>query len=143
FSTINPTLNYSSGVIQKSPVPPPIENDIGRKCVELSKTDWDSFETSWDFKQHPLVRLRMAGAHAWGDKQPVMLLPSAYRAWKQECNGRFEKLKANEEEINRMFIDIYGLQDELTPEVADKVVTVHYLVDTKDDIPASLQGSNY
>mgnify|MGYP002800758710 CR=1 FL=1 len=143
FSTINPTLNYSSGVIQKSPVPPPIENDIGRKCVELSKTDWDSFETSWDFKQHPLVRLRMAGAHAWGDKQPVMLLPSAYRAWKQECNGRFEKLKANEEELNRIFIDIYGLQDELTPEVADKDVTVHYLVDTKDDIPASLQGSNY
>lgn len=143
FSTINPTLNYSSGVIQKSPVPPPIENDIGRKCVELSKTDWDSFETSWDFKQHPLVRLRMAGAYAWGDKQPVMLLPSAYRAWKQECNGRFEKLKANEEELNRIFIDIYGLQDELTPEVADKDVTVHYLVDTKDDIPASLQGSNY
>ena len=143
FSTINPTLNYSSGVIQKSPVPPPIENDIGRKCVELSKTDWDSFETSWDFKQYPLVRLRMAGAYAWGDKQPVMLLPSAYRAWKQECNGRFEKLKANEEELNRIFIDIYGLQDELTPEVADKDVTVHYLVDTKDDIPASLQGSNY
>ena len=85
----------------------------------------------------------MAGAYAWGDKQPVMLLPSAYRAWKQECNGRFEKLKANEEELNRIFIDIYGLQDELTPEVADKDVTVHYLVDTKDDIPASLQGSNY
>ena len=66
-----------------------------------------------------------------------------YERWKGECNARFAQLKANEEELNRIFIDIYGLQDELTPEVADKDVTVHYVVDTKDDIPASMKGSAY
>ena len=71
------------------------------------------------------------------------LLAEKYDAWKNECEQRFQQLKANEEELNRIFIDIYGLQDELTPEVADKDVTVHYLVDTKDDIPDSMQGSNY
>lgn len=70
-------------------------------------------------------------------------LELCYLLWKGEANQQFRELKANEEELNRIFIDIYGLQDELTPEVADKDVTVHYLVDTKDDIPASLQGSNY
>ena len=55
FSTINPTLNYSSGVIQKAPAPKIIDSDLCDECVELSKKDWDSFETSWDFKKHPLV----------------------------------------------------------------------------------------
>lgn len=55
FSTINPTLNYSSGVIQKAPAPKIIDSDLCDECVELSKKDWDSFENSWDFKKHPLV----------------------------------------------------------------------------------------
>ena len=63
--------------------------------------------------------------------------------WKKACEYRFEKLKANEEELNRIFIDIYGLQDELTPDVADKDVTVHRIFDTKDDVPESMQGSSY
>lgn len=111
--------------------------------IVLSKVDWDSYETTWDFKRHPLVRLKLAGAYAWGDKPPVMRLTSIYNAWKLECEGRFEKLKANEEELNRIFIDIYGLQDELTPEIADKDVTVHRIFDTKDDVPESMQGSSY
>ena len=143
FSTINPTLNYSSGVIQKAPVPLTPASNLGSECVMLSKTEWDSYETSWDFKWHPLVRLKLAGAYAWGDKPPVMRLASAYNAWKLECDGRFEKLKANEEELNRIFIDIYGLRDELTPDVADKDVTVHRIFDTKDDVPENMQGSSY
>lgn len=71
------------------------------------------------------------------------LISDKYEAWKADCNARFAQLKANEEELNRIFIDIYGLQDELTPEVADKDVTVHYVVDTKEDIPEALKGSNY
>jgi type II restriction/modification system DNA methylase subunit YeeA len=71
------------------------------------------------------------------------LIKDNYENWKAECNARFAQLKANEEELNRIFIDIYGLQDELTPEVADKDVTVHYVVDTKEDIPESLKGSAY
>lgn len=71
------------------------------------------------------------------------LISDKYEQWKAECNARFSQLKKNEEELNRIFIDIYGLQGELTPEVADKDVTVHYVVDSKDDIPESLKGSNY
>ena len=80
-------------------------------CVSISKFDWDSFETSWDFANHPLIR-------------PVSTVADAFAQWESECNDRFAQLKANEEELNRIFIDIYGLQDELTPEVEDKDVTV-------------------
>ena len=71
------------------------------------------------------------------------LISDKYLSWKEECNARFRQLQANEEELNRIFIDIYGLQDELTPEVSDKDVTVHFVVDSKEDIPVSMQGSNY
>ena len=66
-----------------------------------------------------------------------------YTAWKAECESRFQQLKQNEEELNRIFIDIYGLQDELTPEVADRDITVHRVYDSKDDVPESMKGSNY
>ncbi len=71
------------------------------------------------------------------------LISDKYAAWKAECEQRFQQLKANEEELNRIFIDIYGLQDELTPEVADKDITVHRVFDSKDDVPESMKGSNY
>ena len=71
------------------------------------------------------------------------LISDKYIAWKAECEQRFQQLKANEEELNRIFIDIYGLQDELTPDVADKDITVHRIFDTKDDVPESMKGSNY
>ena len=71
------------------------------------------------------------------------LISNKYAAWKAECEQRFQQLKANEEELNRIFIDIYGLQDELTPEVADKDITVHRVFDSKDDVPESMKGSNY
>ena len=71
------------------------------------------------------------------------LISDKYAAWKQECEARFQQLKQNEEELNRIFIDIYGLQDELTPEVADKDITVHRVYDNKDDVPENMKGSNY
>ena len=71
------------------------------------------------------------------------LISDKYAAWKQECEDRFLQLKKNEEELNRIFIDIYGLQDELTPDVSDKDVTVHRVFDSKDDVPESMNGSNY
>lgn len=76
------------------------------------KADWDFCETSWDFTRHPLV---------WGTATMV----EAYGLWEAECAERFDRLKANEEEPDRIFIDIYDLQDELTPGVEDKDVTVH------------------
>ena len=71
------------------------------------------------------------------------LISDKYKNWKQECESRFQRLKNNEEELNRIFIDIYGLQDELTPDVADKDVTVHRVFDSKNDVPDSMKGSNY
>ena len=71
------------------------------------------------------------------------LISEKYAAWQAECEERFQQLKKNEEELNRIFIDIYGLQDELTPDVADKDVTVHRVFDSKDDVPESMKGSGY
>ena len=71
------------------------------------------------------------------------LISDRFTAWQAECEARFQQLKTNEEDLNRIFIDIYGLQDELTPEVADKDVTVHRIFNTKDDVPESMKGSNY
>lgn len=73
----------------------------------------------------------------------AQLLSDKYAAWKAECEARFLQLKQNEEELNRIFIDIYGLQDELTPDVADRDVTVHRVYDSRDDIPESMRTSNY
>ncbi len=79
--------------------------------IIISKRDWDSFEISWNFDKHPLINGEIC-------------IEKALKKWCYECNERFNKLKANEEELNRIFIDIYGLQDELTPEEEDKDVTV-------------------
>lgn len=111
-----PTLDYSQGPVGKVPVLLDAENkkkvELGTlENIKLSKEDWDSFETSWDYKKHPLLR-------------NVSTISEAFTQWQTECDDRFNKLKANEEELNRIFIDIYGLQDELTPEVEDKDVTV-------------------
>ena len=71
------------------------------------------------------------------------LISEKYAAWQAECEQRFQQLKKNEEELNRIFIDIYGLQGELTPDVADKDVTVHRVFTSRDDVPESMKGSNY
>lgn len=142
----NATINYQPGDIAGIPV---IFDNVdtieinAQENISISKTDWDSYETSWDFKIHPLVAMKLAGAYAWGDDKPTMRLSSVYNAWKILCEGRFNKLKANEEELNRIFIEIYGLQDELTPDVADKDITVHRVFDSKDDVPESMKGSSY
>lgn len=128
--------------------------ELTQKNIEISKSDWNSFETSWDFSIHPFImfsrNLRDATAigaamqYYYGSHpQANSPLEICWLLWKGQANQQFRELKANEEELNRVFIDNYGLQDELTPEVADKDVSIHYLVDTKDDIPASMQGSNY
>ena len=135
---ISPTLDFNCGYIKKIPIAIAEAKkqqikDVVEQNISCSKDDWDSFETSWDFKCHPLVALRLSGAYAWGDAAPATKLASANKAWELLCEGRFNKLKENEEELNRIFIDIYGLQDELTPEVEDKDVTVR-LADKKRDI---------
>ena len=119
-------------------------DDFVNKNIALSKSDWDSYETSWDFKRNPMTVNSVSAAFGAesGDKYATSL-KAIYLAWKSECNERFMNLKSNEEALNRIFIDIYGLQDELTPEVADRDVTVHRVFDTKDDVPESMKGSTY
>ena len=95
--------------------------------IEISKVDWDSFETSWDFQVHPLIAIQKEiafGQFTESRMRDANKVEKCFEEWKTQCGLRFDKLKANEEELNRIFIDIYGLQDELTPEVAEKDVTV-------------------
>ena len=111
-----PTLDYHEGPMSKVPVVIDLEqkdliDERAKECIDICKLDWDSFETSWDFKHHPLLR-------------KVPTIAEAFDQWQAECDSRFNQLKANEEELNLIFIDIYGLQEELTPEVEDKDVTV-------------------
>ena len=138
LSLVNESLNYTTGNVSSVPY---VERDtpnirsLVEHCIEISKADWDSFETSWDFKEHPLIRWSRCLGDAtsigatiqyyYGRRMPVSCpLELCYLLWQGECNKRFEELKSNEEELNRIFIDIYGLQDELTPDVDDKDVTV-------------------
>lgn len=121
---INPTMNNNIKDILNMPF---IKNAIFSPRVEclvqhnisISKQDWDSFETSWDFQHHPLAR-------------KASTIAEAFEQWHLECDNRLNQLKANEEELNRIFIDIYGLQDELTPEVEEKDVTVRKADLTRD-----------
>lgn len=116
-----PTLDFRFGTIQKLP---DLSINVGmEQNVELCKVDWDSFETSWDFKRHPLLSVIPRNSALFDDINNIDLA-ECYIYWENECNERFNQLKANEEELNRFFIDIYDLQDELTPEVEDKDVTV-------------------
>lgn len=150
ISVVAPTLDYSEGAVLRVPyvelrndqINQQIMGNVG-ECVNLSRYDWDSFETSWDFQKHPLVPL----AHERQEQESSQFRSSRiekfgsiawhYDKWAQECEGRFNQLKANEEELNRIFIDIYGLQDELTPEVEDKDVTVRK-ADLQRDIKSLL-----
>ena len=124
----NPTINVMPENLKSLPivVPKNISNvkSLVISNINVAKIDWNYFEISWDFKTHPLVELRLAGASAWGNDSPSARISSAYKAWSIVCEESFNQLKANEEELNRIFIDIYGLQDELIPEVEDKDVTV-------------------
>lgn len=123
---LSPTLNYEVGQISNFPLIISNERNkilsVVQDLTKCSQLDWDSFETSWDFTRHPFIKAVT--------KYPNMMdigniyIAECYDIWAGECEERFEKLKANEEELNRIFIDIYGLQDELTPEVEDKDVTV-------------------
>ena len=117
LSFLAPTLNFQLQDICSIPLPDQLKAvkteamEIGKNCVSESKKDWDSFEISLDFQHHPLLR-------------KVSAIAEAFTQWQTECDDRFNQLKANEEELNRIFIDIYGLQDELTPGVEDKDITV-------------------
>lgn len=174
FQFIAPTMNLTAGNMNKLPIiyqDSKVVNVLVKQNISLSKSDWDAFETSWDFTKHPLVvtsgqllvnsdssaNTQLTTNHyslATSDQcivnsedsantqlttnhYPLTTISQAYQRWEEETNTRFAQLKANEEELNRIFIDIYGLQDELTPEVEDKDVTVRK-ADLQRDIKSLL-----
>ena len=149
LENLYPTVNFEMGQISSTPIildkdSMNILESYSRENIELSKSDWDSFETSWDFSVHPLLyelRRWMSGSIANAGKtthyeetlkikSPIEL---CYKLWKDECDERFNKIKCNEEEINHIFIDIYGLQRELSSDVNEKDITVRK-ADLKRDI---------
>lgn len=140
-----PTINYKCGVIKTLPNLCVNDENVAEHAkinIALSRDDWDSFETSWDFKTHPLVRCKSfppkeVAEDAKHHIVDMNMIQEAFTNWSNECYLRFEKLKANEEELNRIFIDTYGLQDELTPEVEEKDVTVRK-ADLQRDIKSLL-----
>lgn len=114
---LNPTMNVQAGNVANLPIIfDENENDyitkLVKECIEISKNDWDSFETSWDFKTHPLVNKK------------VDTISEAYNIWATECDKRFEKVKSNEIELNKKFIEIYGLQNDISNEILDKDITI-------------------
>lgn len=119
LKVLNPTLTFQVGDVASIPF---IKNDSNKikeltlNNIEISKNDWDSFENSWDFKVHPLLKSL--------DKGEQYKLSSIFNTWENKCEQNFVQLKSNEEELNKIFIDIYGLKDELTPEVEDKDITI-------------------
>ncbi|MCI6580383.1 MAG: BREX-1 system adenine-specific DNA-methyltransferase PglX [Oscillospiraceae bacterium] len=135
INAISPTLNFEVGQIGSQPF---ILNKLQQSKIEevvqdnisLSKTDWDSFETSWDFVKHPFLVMNEKQKET--HNEIVNRIEYSYGLWDAFTKIQFQILKHNEEELNRIFIDIYGLQDELTPEVEDKDVTVRKADLTRD-----------
>ncbi len=128
------TLHFQWGDVAKIPVIYSKTNEIDivsivQDNIVQSKQDWDSFETSWDFALHPLIRCASFSMKEMQDDRKRYIkdmnyIEEAYKIWENECFLRFNQLKSNEEELNRIFIDIYDLQDELSPEIEDKDITV-------------------
>ena len=123
LSFLAPTIHYTCGSVLKLPciISSDVDFKLIKESVELAKEDWDSFENSWDFECHPLVKRVLRPSHC---NEGEITIEKCFRVWSDECDRRFNQLKENEEELNRIFINIYGLQEELSPGVEDKDVTV-------------------
>jgi len=110
-------LNYGSGSVSKIPVKfneSKFNKEIVIDNINISKRDWDSFETSWDFRKHPILTY----------KNEADTIKEAFNNWSEFAEEQFYHLKENEEKLNEIFIKIYGLEGELNPEVKEKDVTV-------------------
>lgn len=137
LKAINPSLSLQNGDMDSLPFSiddiDPLPISIAADCVEMSKRDYNSYETSWDFTEHPFIHLQESGD----------ALEQVYESWKAECNERFYQLKVNEEELNRIFAKIYHIENEVPIEVSLEKVSVHIVLDSEDDVPEELKGNNY
>ncbi|MED4238943.1 BREX-1 system adenine-specific DNA-methyltransferase PglX [Priestia megaterium] len=118
---LNPTMNFSSGVIGKIPIVNNYNdsqlqriNQLVEENISISKEEWNSFEVSWDFRKHPFITRLKSNYY----------LEEVYNSFNEYWQEKFMKLKSNEEELNKIFIEIYGLQHEMSPEIEEKDVTL-------------------
>lgn len=140
FKMLNPTINLQIGDFNSFPIIMDksyfeevikiVDNEIN-----ISKKDWDSNETSWDFTISPLLK-------SYNDNK-VELLSTQYENYKNTTNDMFTTLKENEEELNRIFIEIYGLEDELTPDVSDGDITIAKIFETKEEKNKDMKDNIY
>ena len=140
---INPTINYQVENILQIPIifsreHKPIVDELVAENILISKSDWDSFEISWDFRLHALLSSQFTIhpeqiENANKEKFKSYTIEKSLNNWKVFTTNQFNQLKYNEEELNHIFIDIYGLQDELTPEVEDKDITITKVVEEKSE----------
>jgi len=119
---LSPGLSFNAGSIAKLPIKFPKSEETKERIdtlveqnIEISKRDWDSYETSWDFETHPLIK----------NKDETNKIENAFNNWKKLAEDEFNQLWRNEEELNKIFLEIYDLQDEMTPDVEEKDVTVN------------------
>ena len=121
LSILSPTLNYEVGHICSIPLVDFKERknvtDIVKENIKISKEDWDSFETSWNFTCHPLINSN-------NTQNNNSKIEDAFKNWSIKCNERFNIMKKNEEELNSIFIKIYGLENELNSSTNDKDITI-------------------
>ena len=157
---LNPTITTQVGDMSRIPVTLDVENRneiefLVDENIEESKNDWNSFETSWEFAKNPLIKwseqlwdATAIGANMsyyYNGNPPAINSPIelSYYLLKGESNERFEKVKSNEEKLNRIFIDLYGLQNEIDSTVEDKDITIYKIYDDKKEIPDSMKKSKY
>lgn len=125
-SILNPTLHFKVGNLRSLPH---LKYDLTKSSekyvillIELSKTDWNNYETAWDFTETPLIR----------QKQPT--LKAAFEQWQTQNRAAIDEMKRLEEENNRLFIEAYGLQDELSPDVPEEQITLVRTDREKDSV---------
>lgn len=128
-----PTMNCQIGDIAKLPILHSNSyeeeiNSLVKENIAISKEDWDSFETSWNFTTHPFIKYRELS-----DSK----IEEAYFKWEEEALNRFERLKHNEERLNQIFLDIYGIDDTFDYTVEDKDITLRK-GDKKRDVKSFL-----
>ena len=127
YSLLNPTINYTKSDIEKLPILDTNNDDIieslAEQNISISKLDWDSHETSWDFEANPLIALCNQYTQD-GCGATSYRLENFVKDFEAEWEEKFNQLHENEEELNRQFIEIYGLQDELTPDVPMDEITI-------------------
>ena len=125
YKLINPSLSSNAGDINKLPAiySGKWDNTLPKENIMTSKADWDSHETSWDFEINPLVE-RCNQFRNGGCGSTSYRIENFVKEFEEQWEAKFYQLKDNEEELNRQFIEIYGLQDELEPFVPTREITI-------------------